>query len=164
MILGTGMRADDTLGRFAPELLEESYEPPKVERVNMGAEYARENPGDSSMELPCVDFALAGGNVILADEDRTLLASSVYSKGVIAVAAYDFADLDVFCQENPSFLDLVLTEVLGTDRINRLAESVYSGNSSQYWSVRTMTNTGNRKDLPNLSLYVLEVMIYIFLV
>lgn len=164
MILGTGMRADDTLGRFAPELLEESYEPPKVEQVNMGAEYARENPGDSTMELPCVDFSLSGGNVILADEDRTLLASAVYSKGIVAVAAYDFADIDTFCRENPSFLDLILTEVLGTDKINRLAESVYSGNSSQYWSVRTMTNTGNRKALPNLGLYVLEVAIYVFLV
>ncbi|MCI8726382.1 MAG: hypothetical protein HFG66_09750 [Hungatella sp.] len=164
MILGTGMRADDTLGRFAPELLEESYDPPQVGNVYMGADYAKENPMDAVLKLPCVDFALSGGNVILANEERTLLASVVYSKGTIAVAAYDFTDLDLFCQENPSYLDNVLTEVLGNNKINRLAESVYSGNSSQYWAVRNMINTGNVTKLPNLGLYVLEAAIYIFLV
>ncbi len=163
MILGTGMRVDDTLGRFAPELLDESYDPPTVESVNMGTEYARDNPTDAMLEIPCVEFALSGENVILADEDRTLLATTVYSRGSIAVAAYDFTEIDSFCQENPSFLDNVLTEVLGNTKINRLVESVYSGNSSQYWSVRNMINTGNVAELPNLGLYVLEIAIYVFL-
>lgn len=164
MILGTGMRVDDTLGRFAPELLDESYDPPTVERVNMGTEYARDNPTDAMLEIPCVEFALSGENVILADEDRTLLATTAYSRGCIAVAAFDFTEIDSFCQENPSFLDNVLTEVLGNNKINQLAESVYSGNSSQYWSVRNMINTGNVAELPNLGLYVLEIVIYVFLV
>lgn len=164
MILGTGMRADDTLGRFAPELLEESYDPPQVESVYMGADYAREKPADAVLELPCVDFTLSGGSVLLADESRTLLASAVYSKGTIAVAAYDFTDIDRFCQENPAYLDHVLTLILGNNKINQLAGAVYSGNSSQYWAVRNMINTGNVAELPNLGLYVLEIAIYVFLV
>lgn len=164
MILGTGMRVDDTLGRFAPELLEESYEPPEIQSVFMGADYAKENPTDAALEIPCVDFAMSGGNVILSDEERTLLASVVYSKGTIAAAAYDFTDIDQFCMENPSFLDFILTEILGSSKINQLAEAVYSGNSSQYWSVRNMINTGNVTKLPSLGLYVLEIAIYVFLV
>ncbi len=163
MILGTGMRADDTLGRFAPELLEEMYEEPEVRRVDMGIQYAQEAPGDAVLDIPCVEFALSGGNVVLTDEEQTLLASVTYRRGIIAVAAYDFVDIGEFCQKNPSYLDALLTGILGERRINTLAESVYSGNSGQYWAVRDMINTGNVKRLPNLGLYTMEIIIYVFL-
>ena len=83
MILGTGMRVDDTLGRFAPELLEESYEPPKVDHVYMGLDYAQENPTDSTLEIPCVDFSLSGGNVILSDDDKAFWLLQCIIKGVL---------------------------------------------------------------------------------
>lgn len=164
MILGTGMRADDTLGRFAPELLEESYEEPKVQTVDMGMEYAQDNPADASLELPCVDFVLSGGNIILADDDKTILASASYTKGTVVVAAYDFVDIYQFCQKNPSYLDHILTEILGDTKITQLVEEVYNGNSGQYWSIRNMINNGNVSRLPNLGLYILEIAIYIALV
>lgn len=163
MILGTGMRVDDTLGRFAPELLEEMYEEPEICRIDMGADYVQERPGDGVLEIPCVEFALSGGNVIMADESRTLLSAVAYRRGTVAVAAYDFTDIGEFCQQNPSYLDDLLTGVLGESRINTLAESVYSGNSGQYWSVRDMINTGNVRRLPNMGLYTMEIVIYVFL-
>lgn len=163
MILGTGMRVDDTLGRFAPELLEEMYEEPEIRRVDMGGSYAREAPGDAGLTIPCVDFALSGGNILMADESQTLLSSVTYRKGIIAVAAYDFLDIAQFCQQNPSYLDQLLTRVLGEKRINALAESVYSGNSGQYWPVCDMLNTGNVTRLPSMGLYTMEIVIYVFL-
>ena len=163
MILGTGMRADDTLGRFAPELLEESYDPPGEREVDMGAVYAHENPSDAVLTLPCVDFSLSGGDVLWADEEQTLVATVPYGKGTIAVAAYDFTDMEEFCKQNPSYLDNLLTGILGEAQIGSLAQAVYSGNSDQYWSVRDMINTGNVRRLPNLMLYTLEIVIYIFL-
>lgn len=163
MILGTGLRVDDTLGRFAPELLEEMYEAPELEEIDMGAAYSEERPGDGVLSVPCVEFALTGGNVILADESRTLLAAVTYRRGIVAVSAYDFVDIAEFCQHNPSYLDELLTGVLGERKINSLAESVYSGNSGQYWAVRDMINTGDVKRLPNLGLYTLEIVIYVFL-
>lgn len=163
MILGTGMRADDTLGRFAPELLEEMYEAPQIRQVDMGADYAKDRPGDSQLEIPCVEFALSGGNVIMSDESQPLLSAVTYRRGTVAVAAYDFVDIAEFCRENPSYLDDLLTGVLGESRINSLAESVYSGNSGQFWSVRDMINTGNVRRLPNLGLYTMEIIIYLLL-
>ena len=163
MILGTGMRVDDTLGRFAPELLEEMYEAPRLCLVDMGADYAQERPGDSALEIPCVEFALSGGNVVMADESRVLLAAVAYRRGMVAVAAYDFVDIGEFCQQNPSYLDDLLTGVLGETRINTLAESVYSGNSGQFWSVRDMMGTGNVRRLPTMGLYTMEIVIYVFL-
>lgn len=163
MILGTGLRVDDTLGRFAPELLEEMYEAPKMQTIDMGAAYSQERPGDGVLSVPCVEFSLTGGNVILADESQTLLAAVTYRRGIVAVSAYDFVDIAEFCQHNPSYLDELLTGVLGERKINSLAESVYSGNSGQYWAVRDMINTGDVKRLPDLGLYTLEIVIYVFL-
>lgn len=164
MILGTGARVDDTLGRFAPELLEDSYDPPTLMKVDMGQDYAADGPGDSEVEMYCADFSLTGANAIFSDDQLSLLSTVSYGKGVIAVAAYDFADIAEFCQRNPSYMDSLLTNVLGEERIYRLAETAYSGNSNQYWSANSMINTGNVDRLPDILLYTLEIIIYIFLV
>ena len=163
MILGTGMRVDDTLGRFAPELLEEMYEEPEERRIDMGAGYGQDTPQKTYLTVPCVEFALTGGNVIMAGDSQAILSSVTYRKGIIAVAGYDFVDIAGFCQQNPSYVVQLLTGVLGENRINTLAESIYSGNSGQYWSVRDMINTGNVKRLPNMGLYTMEIVIYVFL-
>ncbi len=163
MILGTGERADDTLGRFAPELLEESYDPPVTREVDMGDQYAQESPDDATLTIPCLEFSLAGGDVIFADEQQALVASVSYGRGTIAVAAYDFADISGFCSRNPSYLDDLLTAVLGETRLSELAQEVYSGNSDRYWAVRNMINTGNVRQLPNLNLFTLELVIYLLL-
>ncbi len=163
MILGTGMRADDTLGRFAPELLEESYDPPVVREVNMGDAYAVNGPSDATFLIPCLEFSLSGGDVLFYDEQQTLAATAAYGRGRIAVAAYDFTDIDEFCRQTPAYLDDLLSGVLGESRLLELSQEVYSGNSGPYWSVRDMINTGNVRQLPNLSLYALELTIYIFL-
>ena len=164
MILGTGARVDDTLGRFAPELLDESYDPPEVRTVDMGQDFETEWPGDAELEMVCADFSLSGANVIFSDDQLALLATVGYGKGTVAVAAYDFVDIADFCQRNPSYIDSLLTNVLGEDKINRLAESAYSGNSNQYWSANNMINTGNVDRLPDIPLYTMEIIIYIFLV
>lgn len=164
MILGTGARVDDTLGRFAPELLGESYDPPEVREIDMGQDYAADGPGDSILEISCADFSLSGANIIFADDQLSLLSSVAYAKGVIAVAAYDFVDIEEFCQRNPSYVDTLLTNVLGENKLNRLAEASYSGNSTQYWSANDMINSGNVDRLPNIPLYTIEIIIYIFLV
>ncbi len=163
MILGTGERADDTLGRFAPELLEESYDPPETREVDMGDRYAQESPDDATLTIPCLEFSLAGGDVIFSDEQQALVASVSYGKGTIAVAAYDFADISDFCSRNPAYLDDLLTAVLGESRLSELSQEIYSGNSDRYWSVRNMINTGNVRRLPNLNLYTLELVIYLLL-
>lgn len=164
LILGTGKRVDDTIGRFAPELLDNSYDAPALMSVNMGLEYAANGPLDANIEIPCVDVPLHGGNVIFSDDQLPLLSAVSREKGMIAVAAYDFVDIEAFCRENPSYVDKLFTNLLGETRINRLAESVYSGNSNQYWTVKSMINTGNVDKLPDVPLYVLEIIIYIILV
>lgn len=66
LILGTGRRVDDTLGRFAPELLDDSYGTPYPRHIDLGEDFPTDNPGEGMMEISCVDVPLHGGNVILS--------------------------------------------------------------------------------------------------
>lgn len=55
LILGTGDRVDDTLGRFAPELLDDSYGTPDLRTVNLAEGWTIDNPQEAILELPYVD-------------------------------------------------------------------------------------------------------------
>lgn len=163
LILGTGDRVDDTLGRFAPELLDDSYDVAEVREVHMGNEYTTNSPADATVELACVDIPLHGGNVIFSSDGNALLTAATKEQGLIAVAAYDFSQLQEFCREYPAYIDKFFTSLLGESRIDQLSESIYNGNSGKYWSVQSLINTGDIDNLPNLPLYTTIVVIYLVL-
>lgn len=163
LLLGTGERVDDTLGRYAPELLDDSYGTPEIREVDMGMEYATDKPGEHILEIPCVDISLHGGNVISAADEFTLLTAATRGRGIVAVAAYDFTDIEDFCMQNTSYVDQMFTDLLGEERIKKIAEVLYSGNSSKFWSVQNLINTGDVDRLPKLALYVTVICIYLFI-
>lgn len=163
LILGTGERVDDTLGRFAPELLDESYGAPNLRHINLGENFALDEPGAGMLAVSCVDVSLHGGNVILSSSGFPLLTAAAKEQGIIAVTAFDLGDIGAFCEKNSSFLDFMFTSLLGENRINRLAELVYSGNSDRYWSVQTLIDTGDVDKLPNLFLYMAVTAVYLVL-
>lgn len=163
LIMGTGDGVDDTLGRFAPELLDDSYGAPYIRAVNMGNEFAMESPDSATLEISCVDIPLHGGNVIFSSRQAADLTAAAKERGLIAVAAYDFKDIAEFCEAQPAYVDKFFTRLLGEDRIDRLAKVVYSGNPGHYWSVQSLINTGNVDKLPNLALYTAVVVIYLLL-
>lgn len=161
LILGTGDRVDDTLGRFAPELLDDSYGNPEIREIDMGAEFAVEVPGDSVLSIAAVDISLHGGNVIFSSEGFPVLTAASKGQGSIGVAAYDFADIADFCKEQPAYIDKLFVSLLGEERINQLAAFVYGGNSGRYWSVQSLINTGDVDKLPDLSAYTAVVFVYL---
>ena len=163
LILGTGQRVGDTLGRFAPELLDDSYGTPVMRQVNLGEDFPLDNPKDGILEMVCVDIPLHGGNVILSSGGFALLTAASKEQGIIAAAGFDLADIRRFCQDHPSYVDHLFTSLLGETRINRLADVVYSGNSDKFWSVQSLINTGNVEKLPNLTAYSVVVAVYLFL-
>ncbi|MDO4268622.1 MAG: hypothetical protein Q4C73_09115 [Eubacteriales bacterium] len=163
LILGTGERVDDTLGRFAPELLDNSYGAAALRHINLAENYILEEPGAGMFAISCVDISLHGGNVIISSDDFPLLTAAVKEQGLIAVAAFDLGEIDSFCQQNTGYIDYLFTGLLGEDRINRLAEAAYSGNSGKFWSVQTLINTGNLDKLPKLAWYVAVVAVYLAL-
>lgn len=163
LLLGTGQRVGDTLGRFAPELLDDSYGTPGERPVDLGEDFALDSPSEGMMELVCVDIPLHGGNVILSSGGFGLLTVAAKEQGLIGVAGFDLTDIRQFCQKYPAYVDHFFTSLLGESRINRLADVVYSGNSDKFWSVQSLINTGNVEKLPNLPLYVAVVTVYLLI-
>lgn len=164
LLLGTGARADETLSAFRSDILDEDYDPPTKKSVNMGVEYSVNGPGDSFMDLVCADVSLKGGIGVLSNDAFPVLTSVAMGKGKVGVAAYDFVDIDSFCQVQRSYVDKLFTALLGEAKLNDLSSFLYSGNSGQFWSVQNMLNTGNVEKLPNLMLYSVVIMGYILLV
>lgn len=163
LILGTGRRVDDTLGRFAPELLDDSYGTPAERMIDLGEEYIVDQPDGGMILCECVDIPLHGGNVVLSSDGFPLLTAATKERGMIAVAAFDLSDIAQFCMRQPGYVDYLFTELLGENRINQLAELSYSGNSGKFWSVQSLINTGDVDKLPRLKSYILVVTLYLFL-
>ena len=163
LILGTGERVDDTLGRFAPELLDDSYGTPSLRHIDLGEGLTLDNPGDGMLAIPCVDIPLHGGNVILSSNGFPLLTAAVKEQGMIVVSAFDLGDISEFCVKQPAYVDYMFTSLMGETRINRLAKVVYSGNSGKFWSVQSLINTGDVDKLPNLLLYTGIIGVYLLL-
>lgn len=164
LLLGTGARADDTLFAFQSDLLEKRYAPPAERSVDMGVEYSTNGPGDSFLNLVCADVSLKGGTGVFSNDQFSVLTSVSKGKGIVGVAAYDFADISSFCETHRSYVDKLFTTILGDTRLNNLSSYLYSGNSGQFWSVQNMLNTGNVDKLPKLALYIVLILGYIILV
>lgn len=163
LLLGTGARVDDTLGRFAPELLDASYGSPRTCMVNLAEGFVPDESDAEELELTCVDIPLHGGNVIISSGGLALLTETAKEQGLIAVTAFDLAEIGVFCSQQTSYVDYFLTSLLGDSRIDELAELTYGGDSSRYWSVQSLINTGSVEKLPRLELYAAVILVYLLL-
>lgn len=156
LILGTGERVDDTLGRFAPELLDDMYEEPYLADVDIMGDGETE-------EIYCVDAPLHGGNVVLSGDKFALLSSVNKEKGAIVVSAYDFVDTYDFALEHQSYAGEVLALSLGERRMEALANEMYGKSGGEYESVAGLVQTGDANRIPPIMVYTLSIMAYILL-
>ena len=161
MILGTGNRVDDTLGRFAPELLDESYDSPQVAEIHPDGDGVMGEIATEAVEVPCVRISLHGGTVLTADDGFPLLSVAMREQGIVAVTAYDLGDIEAYGRANSGFVDEMFTSILGEDRISRLSAYIYGSSGEEYWAVQSAINTGNVEKLPNVGLYFLVTVVYI---
>lgn len=163
MVLGTGERVNDTLGRYAPELLDDMYEDPLELEINLSEDLEIDNPGNSSIFLSCVDISLHGGNILMRTDGIALLSVVHKEKGLIAVAAYDFKDLDEYVFRYDSYASILISKILGNDRIENLTSSGNGRNSDIYWEMQPFINSGPVDKEVNLSLYMLMILLYIII-
>lgn len=161
LLLGTGDRVDDTLGRFAPELLDDSYGSADLRVVNMAEGWTIDDPQDAILELSCVDIPLHGGNVLFSSDGSALLTAAAKGNGMIAVASYDFADIAGFCSKQPAYVDRLFSVLLGEERIKQLVQTAYNGDAGKFLAVQSLINTGNVDKLPNLPLYTGIIVVYL---
>ncbi len=166
MILGTGARANDTLGRFAPELLDEMFEEPKMRKIHLdtGMEESEDRQKRDPVEMSSVAVQLHGGNILVSDANFPLLATVNKEKGVIAVSAYDFVDAQNFANQNRFFANQLLLMIMGKTRIEGIANGLYGSNAENATEVQNMINNGNVSILPSIPLFVLVLFGYIVVI
>ena len=56
---------------------------------------------------------LKGGTEVLGSDELSVLSSVSAGSGLVAVAMYDFVDIEEFCQANISYIDNLFTTLLG---------------------------------------------------
>lgn len=161
MLLGTGNRVDDTLGRFAPELLDDSYDNPTVRQIRPEGDEKNGEAPRATVEVPCVKISLHGGTVPVSDQGFPLLSLAMREQGIVAVTAYDLGDLEEYGTANTGFVDGLFTDILGEDRISQLAASIYGNMGDEYWAAQSAINTGNVEKLPNVPVYFIVIAVYI---
>lgn len=163
LILGTGARGCDNLYDFLEDDLDGTPVFMGEIPVDMGEGYLFSKTGDSKVLLACNDINLSEGNVLMESGGIPLLTSVARESGIIVAAAFDFADLEEFCLENPSYVDQLFTRILGETRITRLSDYLYVGTSNTYWSVQSIINAGSVEELPHIGLYAVVIVSYILL-
>ena len=151
MLLGTGNRVDDTLGRFAPELLDRMYEAPRPADFNptAGMEGMEGEQGSAAVsDVAVVNFDLHGGSLLSSEGNMPLLSAANKGRGVIVAAAYDFSDLVSYGRKNKIFAENVLSLSLGKERINRISGESYGISFDRYMDIATMINSSDSGALP----------------
>lgn len=163
LLLGTGARGAESVQEFLDGNLKTEPQDLGIISVNMGEGYLFTGTGSSYLNLSCNDITLREGTVLFESDGIPLITAVTRESGMIAAAAFDFADLDEFCFENPSYVDDMLTKLLGSARITRLSDYLYSGTSKIYWAVQGIIGGGNVDKLPRIGLYAVVLLSYILL-
>ena len=163
LILGTGERVDDTLGRYAPELLDDMYEDPEPCEVNLLSGPRASEEENSSIELACVDVAIHGGNVVSQDLGITLLTSVNKENGLIVVASYDLADTAEFAAAHQSYAADLISHCFGSERLDELAGELYGSDNTEYDSISSLIGSGDRNRIPPLGIYAFSIFAFILL-
>lgn len=164
LLLGGGKAAEKTLSAFEEELGMEPLPQSDLREVNMGQQFAREDPSGATIELECTDIYMKGAQEVLSSDEVSVLTYVPRGSGMAAAAIYDFADIEEFCQENPGYVDWVMTQLLGEDRIVQLARTADGTASEQYWSVQSLINTGDINRLPRVGCYAVAAAAYVLLI
>ncbi len=160
MLLGTGKRADDTIGRYAPELLEDMYESPKEAEIDLGLGGGEE---PQKLSLFCVDLNLHGGNTVISGEAFPLMSTVNKEKGMIGAAAFDLCDVSEFAAFHSQFAGGFISTILGEERIDQIIREG-TGLEDGYMDMESILNAGDIQNLPSMTLFTLVIFSYILLV
>ena len=158
LVMGTGRRADDTIGRYAPELLEDIYDSPEMKTLNFTF-----NNESKIIDIYSTSKNMHGGNDLLSDGDFPLITSVNKQKGLIAVAGFDFCDLNDFAAENTQFARYIISTVLGDERIETFSkQSEISDDTFQ--NIEPILNSSETNKLPPMTVYTLIFIAYVLLI
>lgn len=163
LLIGTGAMAYSTLGTLADELVELPIGAVSYENINLGAEYAEKAPGDSDINMVCVDLMIPGGTVVEESDGIPLLTMVQRGEGRVGIYSYDLSEITDFVEKYPTYVNKMLTDVLGEDQISQSYYYSSYGTDQGYWNAYSLVNTGSGDRLPKLGTYTVVILVYILM-
>ena len=164
-------RVNDTLGMFAPEFLDDMYEQPTAQELSLAATdgLSVQTPGtedeaEAPVALPYVHISLHGGSEVVSAGERPLITAANKGNGVLAVSSIDLTALHDYASAHTQYTDQLLTRLLGSARLERLASEAQSVRYGEEWSAETLVDNGAATLLPNLLGYGALLFFYLLLV
>lgn len=160
LLLGSGSRGNSALSPYYDELLRTELSPGECS-VDMGVEADGQEVYQSLYAAPVYLF---GGRERLLSDGAPMLSVVSRGAGLIAVSAYDFCELQRFGTEQPAYVDLLLREILGERRLDRLSVSATEKSLRNYWDIELLLNRSDLSKLPGVGLYLLLLLSYVLLI
>ena len=163
ILLGTGKRANDILGRYAPELLDDMFEEAISYEVDMGYSLGIEDPGNNIVELDCVDLQLHNGN-ILVNGDIPLLSSIDKVHGFIVVSAYDFVQVEEYANRHSEYAAKILSGIWTASSKNTESMGDNFLGSDLFYELQPVKDLSLVGKLPSILLIILIMFAYVFII
>ncbi len=161
LLFGSGKNGAAALAPWFSELLQQPLVPTR-ESVTTAALLGTDN-GQQRFSLWLSPVYLENGRELFSMDGLPLLAELSEGSGLIAVAAYDFAELQRFATEQENYAGAVLTAVLGHSRMTALSVSSAEQSLAQYESLEKLMNLSDLSKLPHAALYMLLLFSYVLL-
>ena len=163
LLLGTGERADDTLGRLAPELLDDRYSQPELTELNISLGMQADNPSDGIIETMQVTVPLHGGSSVWRDGEYTLMSTVSKDSGAIAVASFDITQLSGYAAAHSGYADRFISVALTSSRVSQLAGESGRTGDDRYDYLSLLLGAGDVGKLPPVRLQAIAILAYILL-
>lgn len=159
MIMGTGLRASDTIGRYAPELLDEMYGESYIKTIKI-------KDSDKNIiekDINVVDLEIHGGNEIISEDTLPLITSVNKENGKIIVSAFDFTELSPELSSTSEFISTMLTKAIGFKILEKLTTKTAYESNHEYFRVKELLSVPSFFKFPKLNIYFLLIIVYLIL-
>ncbi len=163
LLLGTGERADDTLGRLAPELLDDRYSQAELRELDISLGMQADDPSDGIIETMQVTVPLHGGSSVWRDGEYTVMSTVSKDSGAIVAASFDITQLSEYALSHSGYADRFLATVLTSSRISQLAGESGGAGDDRYDYLSLLLGAGDVGKLPPVRLQAIAILAYILL-
>ncbi len=172
LFLGSGANASKVLDAFSGTLLKGTIGSTKSINTNFGitrAELTRllgENRANKRIPLDITQINIKGSKQVLSDRQNNLISSLDYENGNVMTAEFSLA-LDSAAAElyGPVIVDVIKKNISEKRKTDMGLNSVKSWQSysNVYMYENDVLNLNSTDSLPNLKLYAVLLLIYVFL-
>ena len=163
LMIGTGGAGETALAPYFSGLLKNALAP-EERSFSMDSDFREDMPDSMEVQLPVSAVYLKGGREVLFSGMLPVVSTVTEGAGLIAVAGYDFCDLQRYATNQSSYVDRLFRAILGQSRLDSLSVAASEQSLRQYWDVQELMNRSEKHAEPRLPSYAAVLLCYMLLV